>query len=50
VLDDMTVFVNTLPETQQAGGAKLLLWILLKRSTLRREKARVVRERTKTSG
>lgn len=36
VLDDMTVFVDTLPETQQAGGAKLLLYILRQRSRLRR--------------
>ena len=38
VLDDMTVFANGLPESQQAGAAKLLLWILLKRSALRRAK------------
>lgn len=36
VLDDMTVFVNGIPETQQAGAARLLLFILLKRSQLRR--------------
>ena len=44
VLDDMTVFVNALPESQQAGAAKLLLYILLRRSLLRREKTRSRKE------
>ena len=38
VLDDLTVFLNALPETQQAGGAKVLLYILAQRSRLRRLK------------
>ena len=36
VLDDMTVFASALPETQQAGATRLLLYLLLKRSQLRR--------------
>lgn len=40
VLDEMTVFANTLPSEHQAGAAKLLLWILLRRSALRRAKIR----------
>ena len=38
VLDDLTVFVNSLPESQQAGGAKVLLHILSQRSRRRRAK------------
>ena len=40
VMDDLTVFVNGLGETQQPGGYRVLAYILLKRSALRREKAR----------
>ena len=40
VLDDLTVFVNSLPETQQAGGCKTLLYILVRRSQLRRQKGK----------
>lgn len=36
VLDDMTVFATTLPEGQQAGATRMLLYILTKRSQLRR--------------
>lgn len=36
VLDDLTVFVAGLPESQQAGATRLLLQILLRRSQLRR--------------
>ncbi len=36
VLDDMTVFATGLPETQQAGATRLLLYILQRRSQLRR--------------
>ena len=37
ILDDLTVFVNSLPESQQAGAAKVLMYILLRRSQLRRQ-------------
>ena len=47
VLDDMTVFVDSLPETQQAGGAKLLLYILRQRSRLRREARREPRKESR---
>ena len=40
VLDDMTAFTNTLPETQTAGACKLLLYILAKRGQLRRATAK----------
>ena len=40
VLDDLTVFANALPESQQAGGIRVLGYIFLKRSTLRRAKAK----------
>ena len=40
VLDDMTTFANLLPESQQAGACKLLLYILAKRGQLRRERTR----------
>lgn len=40
VLDDMTNFANGLPESQQSGACKLLLYILAKRGQLRREKTR----------
>lgn len=40
VLDDMTVFASGLPETQQAGATRLLLYILLRRSQLRRQKGK----------
>ena len=38
VLDDMTIFATGLPESQQAGATRLLLYLLLRRSQLRREK------------
>lgn len=40
VLDDMTIFATGLPETQQAGATRLLLYILLRRSQLRRQKGK----------
>ncbi len=40
VLDDLTEFAKSLPETQTAGAASLLLHILSRRSQIRREKAR----------
>lgn len=40
VLDDLTVFVNGLPESQQAGGCKTLLYILACRSRMRRQKGK----------
>ena len=39
ILDDVTVFVNTLPIDHQAGALRLLAYVLLKRSAVRREKA-----------
>lgn len=43
VLDDLTVFTNTLPMEHQSGAFRLLAYVLLKRSALRREKAAGVR-------
>ena len=40
VLDDLTVFANGLPETQVAGAMKLLLYILIRRSQIRRAKSK----------
>jgi len=40
VLDDMTTFASGLSETQQAGATRLLLYILLRRSQLRRQKGK----------
>ena len=40
VLDDLTVFANTLPESQQAGGIRVVGYIMLKRSALRRAKVK----------
>ena len=37
-LDDLTVFANSLPESQQAGACKLLLYLLTKSAQLRRLK------------
>ena len=37
VLDDLTQFAYGLPETQVAGATKMLLYILVKRSQLRRQ-------------
>lgn len=39
VLDDLTVFINTLPLEHQAGALRVLAYVLLKRSAIRREKA-----------
>ena len=40
VLDDMTAFAVGLPETQVAGATRMLLYILLRRSQLRRQKGK----------
>ena len=40
ILDDLTQAVNGMADAHQAGATKLLLYILLKRSATRREKAR----------
>jgi hypothetical protein len=39
VLDDVTVFINALPLEHQAGAMRVLTYVLLKRSAVRREKA-----------
>jgi hypothetical protein len=39
VLDDVTTFVNAMPLEHQAGAMRLLTYVLLKRSAIRREKA-----------
>lgn len=49
VFDDITVFVNALPETQMAGAMRLFAWMLLKRSAVRRERRQVEKGRAKTS-
>jgi flagellar biosynthesis regulator FlaF len=43
VLDDVTQFVNALPIEHQAGAMRLLTYVLLKRSAIRREKAQGVK-------
>ena len=40
VFDDLTVFANSVPESQQAGAIRVLGYILLKRSQLRRAKTK----------
>ena len=40
ILDDLTQAVNGMNEAHQAGATKLLLYVLLKRSAARRDKAR----------
>ncbi len=40
VIDDLTVATWNVPSDQQAGAARLLSYILLKRSAIRREKAK----------
>ena len=40
VLDDLTVFANSVSESQQPGAIRVLGYILLKRSAMRREKTR----------
>lgn len=47
VIDDMTLFANGLSESQQPGATRLLLYILTKRSQLRRSKQEP-KGRTKT--
>jgi len=40
VFDDLTVFANALPESQQAGAARMLLYVLLRRGALKRAERR----------
>lgn len=39
ILDDLTVFINNMQIEHQAGALRLLAYVLLKRSAIRREKA-----------
>ena len=40
VLDDLTQMISGMPLDHQAGATRTLLYILLKRSAIRREKTR----------